>query len=281
MAARIGAAIVGLQLGPLVQDWTARDAILYSLGIGARLPEDLEFVYEGRDGRGPTIEPTLALRAITPMLPPLVEALDIDLRSLLHASQAIDLHRLPNPAGSCTVTRTITGVWDKERAAIVDCVDDVVDSDGPLATARSSWWVRDAGGFGGIRSDPDAATPTALPDRAPDVQHTVHTTREQAALYRLSGDRNPVHIDPAFARESGQPRDVLHGLCTFGLLGHALDRFARTRQRLASIEGRFASPAFPGEDLVIDIWWCDDETALARVSSQHRPVLAPVRATFE
>jgi acyl dehydratase len=250
------------------------------LGIGARLPEDLDFVYEGL---GPRVAAPFPLAATTLALFPLIDALGIDPRVLLHASQAIALHRVPAAAGRATVTRRITGVWDKGRAAIVDVEDAIEDGDGRLATARSAWWVEGAGGFGGERSAPEAAAPPpAIPeDRAPDLRAVVATTAEQAALHRLSGDRNPVHIDPELARAAGQPRPFLHGLCTLGALGHALDKAAGDGRRLASLSGRFTRPVFPGDALVVEAWWSDGaDAAAARVRVGDDVVLAAASATF-
>jgi acyl dehydratase len=279
----IGPGLAGHALDPITYSWTERDTIIYALGIGARVPEELDYVYEGR---GPRVPATFALAAVTLTLPPLVAALSIDLTALLHAAQAIELHRVPAPSGSGTVTRRVTGVWDKGRAALVDCEDVVADEHGPLATARSTWWVAGAGGFGGARSDPSASAPVAVgatpTDRAPNVRHRVQTTAEQAALHRLSGDRNPVHIDPEAARAAGQPRPFLHGLCTLGALGQALDRAAAADgRRLASLAGRFTRPVFPGDTLDLAAWWADDgATALARVDAGGELVLGPVAATF-
>ncbi|QEC50675.1 hypothetical protein FSW04_06895 [Baekduia soli] len=162
----------------------------------------------------------------------------------------------------------------------MDCVDAIGDDDGPLAVARSSWWVEGAGGFGGPRSDPSASAPPVLPERRPDVTLAVATTPEQAALYRLSGDRNPVHIDPEVARAAGQPRPFLHGLCTLGIAGLGMARAAGAGRRLTSLAGRFTSPVFPGDDVTTEVWWTGEDTALARVTSAGTPVIAPVQATF-
>jgi acyl dehydratase len=289
-APEIGPALVGHALPPVAWTWDERDAILYALGIGARLPEDLAFLYEGRggdgagagDAAGPRVAPTFALAAVTLALPPLVAALAIDLRALLHATQSIALHRVPPAHGRATVTRRITGVWDKGRAALVDCEDVIEDAGGPLATARSAWWIAGAGGFGGPRADPATPPAPAPPpqDRAPDVRHQVRTTTQQAALHRLSGDRNPVHIDPELARAAGQPRPFLHGLCTFGALGHALDRAAGPGRRLATLEGRFTRPVFPGDALDVEAWWTGADAAACAVAVGGETVLGPARATF-
>ena len=274
----IGPGLVGHVLDPVEWTWTDHDVMLYALGIGARVPDDLAFVYEGR---GPRVAATFPLAATTLALFPLIDALGIDPRALLHASQAIDLHRAPAVAGRAVVTRRITGVWDKGRAAIVDVQDTIVDAAGPLATARSAWWVEGAGGFGGERSGPAGPAVAAVPqDRAPDLTHVVATTAEQAALHRLSGDRNPVHIDPEVARAAGQPRPFLHGLCTLGVLGHALDTAGRGR--LTSLGGRFVGPVFPGDALVVEAWWVDDGGggAVARVRVGEEVVVGAARGTF-
>ena len=277
----IGPGLVGHALDPIPWEWDDRDVMLYALGIGARLPDDLAFVYEGR---GPLVAAPFPLAATTRALFPLINALGIEVRALLHASQAIALHRVPAAAGRATVTRRITGVWDKGRAAIVDCEDAIEDDGGRLATARSAWWVEGAGGFGGERSAPAAAAPAPppIPDgRVPDVRVVVATTTEQAALHRLSGDRNPVHIDPEMARAAGQPRPFLHGLCTLGALGHALDKAAGDGRRLTSLDGRFTRPAFPGDALTLEAWWLEDgDAAVARVRVGEDVVLGPASATF-
>ena len=277
----IGPAVVGLRLGPVEHRWSPRDAILYSLGIGARLPEDLQFLYERC---GPQVEPTFALTAVNPLLPLFVERLGIDLRRLLHAGQRLTVLRPLTPAGAVSVTRTITGVWDKRAAALIECEDTVLDEGGMLATAASQWWVAGAGDFGGV-SGPDRGhgpnSADALPDRAADVRTAVQTTTEQAALYRLSGDLNPVHIDHGFAVQAGQPRPLLHGLCTFGALGHALgDLTGAGGRRLTELSARFRAPVFPGDRLDIEIWRLDATSVLATVSVAGTMVLGPARASF-
>lgn len=218
----IGPDLVGLELGPVEHRWSASDAILYALGIGARHPRDLELLYERASPNGPRAAPTFALTACTLMLGPLVDALSIDLRHLLHAGQGFEINRVPPARGECLVQRRVVGVSDKGRAAIVECEDLVTDAYGTLASGRSQWWIDGAGGFGGVRDAGGTDAALLLPDRPADVQVSSTTSSEQAALYRLSGDLNPVHVDPQFARAAGQPRAFLHGLCTFGWLASSI-----------------------------------------------------------
>ena len=278
----IGPELAGREIATITYNWDDGDVILYALGIGARLPEDLPFLSEHAPG-GLRVTPTFALAPMTLLLAPLVAALQIDLRALLHAGQAITLHRVPATAGRASVSRRIADVQDKGRAALVVCEDVLADRDGPLATAHSSWWIAGAGGFGGPAARAARVAPVReIPAGRPaDWRATVGTTAEQAALHRLSGDRNPVHIDPEMARAAGQPRPFLHGLCTFGALGHALGRAAGPGRRLASLDGRFTRPVFPGDTLALEAWWASREpAAVARVTVDGAPVLDPVAATF-
>ena len=215
------------------------------------------------------------------MLPPLVARLGIDLRRLLHAGQRLTIVRPLPPEGAAAVTRTITGVYDLRTAALIECEDVVADGDGILATAASQWWLAGAGGFAPSppRGQRRPTTAPAPPARVPDHRCSVQTTTEQAALYRLTGDLNPVHIDPAFAREAGQPGVILHGLCTMGALGHVLHRHASGRC-LADLSARFTAPVFPGDRLDIAIWDTGPGEVVATVSVGDTVVLGPAAATL-
>jgi acyl dehydratase len=294
----INPSIVGLSFGPVEHAWQERDVILYALSIGARYPADLEFLYEGAGGL--RVTPTFGITAITRVLPPMVEALALDPRHLLHAGQEFEITRVPPATGRCWVTRTITGLWDKGAAAIVDCEDLVADDEGTLAVAHSNWWVAGAGGFGGASASPGRARPPTPPAGPPDRSVICQTSSEQAALYRLNGDLNPVHIDPTVATEAGQREPFLHGLCTFGILAFELERCAGPGRRLVSLLGRFTNPVFPGESLRLDLWDTvpddtgpadtrpddtgHDDTApdqrLALVRAGNRTVLGPVAAAY-
>lgn len=273
---RIDADLVGHALEEIEWTWTDRDTMLYALSVGARLPEDLPYLYESL---GPRVAAPYALAGTTLALFPLVDALGIDLKDLLHVSQAVELRRALAPEGRAVVRRKVVGVWDKERAAIVDVEDVVEGDDGVLAVARSSWWVAGAGGFGGERGA--RVGEVVLPTHRPaDHRITIPTSPEQAALHRLAGDRNPVHIDPELARAAGQPRPFLHGLCTLGAVGHALDRLAGGRRRVATLSGRFAQPVFPGDTLFVEAWTDADGATVGRVRVRDAVVVDGVRATY-
>ena len=277
--AMIGPGLIGLELGPLPYEWSRCDAILYAVGIGARHPHDLDLLYEGTTPAGPRVAPTFALTAVARLLAPMVRELGIDRRRLLHAGQSLSIHRVPPADGRCTATRQIIGVRDRGRAALVYCRDRVVDESGILATAKSAWWIAGAGGFTGVWGTTPAFGTDEMPEREPDHRHVSTTSTEQAVIHRLSGDLNPIHIDPAFARAAGQPRAILHGLCTFGWLGRVLDAAAGPARRLEHLEGRFTAPVFPGDELSVEGWWTGED-AVATVSVRDRVVLGRALARF-
>lgn len=266
--------------------WSDRDAILYALSVGARAETDLALLYEG----APEFRtaPTFALAPMAGLVMPMVAELGLELGSLLHAGQALEVHRELPVSGSAVVERRVVEVVDKGRAAIVICRDTV----GEYATGVSTWWVAEPGaaarlaehvgaaeqsapGMPPAAAPPRATPPAALPSHPPDFRDTFATTPEQSALHRLVGDRNPVHIDPALADATGQPRPFLHGLCTFGALGLALQR-ARGR-RLTSLEGRFTAPVFPGDTITFEAW---DDLTTSRAVVAGTTVLGPVAAAF-
>lgn len=179
------------------------------------------------------------------------------------------------------MTGTVTGIYDKGSGALVTSETNAVDPEtgDRLITSRSSVFIRGEGGFGGERGPRDE---WAEPDRAPDHKVTCPTRPEQALLYRLSGDRNPLHSDPAFAARAGFERPILHGLCTYGITGRALLHTVADSDpaRFTSMSGRFSSPVFPGEPLTVSIW-VDGGTALFRtVKDDGTVVIDRGRATF-
>ena len=248
--------LVGVPSEPHLRSWDSKDALLYAVGVGAGLGDplqELEFTTENSEGIEQQVLPTYAvLIAQAPMTRSLG---DFDRAMLVHAEQYFELHRPLPVAGTVSTTSTVTGIYDKGSGALVVTENVAVDSatGEPLVTSRSGAFIRGQGGFGGPRStDP----PWSLPDRAPDHQVVRETRAEQALLYRLSGDRNPLHVDPKFAARGGFSQPILHGLCTYGVTGRALLRVLCDGDpaRFRSMSGRFTRPVLPGEPLTISIW---------------------------
>lgn len=245
--------LVGKPGRPFELTYTWRDCVLYALGVGARLPDELPFLYEQR---GPAVLPTFAVVPSFPAMADVLAQARADFSRVLHGEQSITLHR-PIPAhGKLTTTATITGIYDKGKAALIVVACRTVDAQGThLFDNVSSIFLRGDGGFGGDRGPAprDASPPEG---RAPDFEVTEPTTPEQAALYRLSGDYNPLHIDPAVAGLMGFDRPILHGLCTYGHAGRAVLRHACGGEpaRFRSLSARFSGVVMPGDALTTRGW---------------------------
>ncbi|MFD6155979.1 MaoC/PaaZ C-terminal domain-containing protein [Nocardia sp. NPDC060256] len=266
--------------------WTPSDVQLYQLGLGAGTrwtdPAELRYL----DDRAPQVLPTFA--TVAPTLhetePPRVSfpGIDIDLAKVVHGHQEVEVHRPIPASGKATSTGRITELWDKGSAAVVVQEQTVTGSDGePLWTARSSIFARGEGGFGGERGP---STKSELPDRAPDFDVTTATLPQQALLYRMLGDRNPLHSDPEFARAAGFPAPILHGLCTYGIVcktatDTVLDADA---SRVTGFRARFAGVLYPGETIRTRIWQQDNELTIAAtvVEREDAPVLGDVTLRF-
>ncbi|WP_280316490.1 MaoC/PaaZ C-terminal domain-containing protein [Nocardia wallacei] len=266
--------------------WTPSDVQLYHLGLGAGTrwtdPGELRYL----DDREPQVLPTFATVAHTLRMtdPPKVSfpGVEIDLAKVVHASQEIVTHRPIPAAGKATSTGRISEIWDKGAAAVIVQETTVTGSDGdPLWTARSSIFAKGEGGFGGERGP---STKSELPDRAPDFDVTTPTLPQQALLYRLCGDRNPLHSDPEFARAAGFPNPILHGLCTYGLVCKtATDTVLNSdAARVTGFRGRFAGVLYPGETIRSRIWLDSNELTIAAtvVERENAPVLGDVKLTF-
>lgn len=256
--------------------WTARDVILYALGVGAGA-DDLDLVYEAR---GPRVLPTFAVIPSSGFLPGFVDAVDFELGNLLHGEQSIMLHR-PIPAeGEVESTRRCVAVWDKGTAAVIVWESVSSDADGPLFTTTNASFVRGAGGFGGERGP--SGPRNAPPASAPDVTLDVPTFANQAALYRLSGDLNPMHIDSEMARSFGYERPFLHGLCTYGVVARAVIAALcdGVPERLEAYEARFAGLVYPGDVLSVRVWRTADDEAILDAQTERGPALNAARMRF-
>jgi acyl dehydratase len=247
---------------PIVQTYSERDTILYALGVGiGHDPMDrdaLRYVYED----GLQALPTLAVVLGYPGFWAKDPATGIDWVKLLHGEQSLEL-LAPLPASGTVVgTTRVTAIVDKGagKGALMFSERDIHEqaSGRLLAVSRSVSFMRGDGGFSatGQRSD-DAPPPRAVtPDTPPDHVCELQTRPEAALIYRLSGDTNPVHADPAMARAAGFERPILHGLCSFGVSGHALLKTlcGWNPARLKEIGCRFSSPVYPGETLRVEMW---------------------------
>ncbi|ALJ21877.1 hypothetical protein AOA12_19035 [Microbacterium sp. No. 7] len=244
--------IVGTQHEDPPVRWGRDDAILYALGVGAGSADpcaELEYTTENTPDR-----PQVALPSFPLALGgnPIELLGDVALAQVLHAAQSV---RLPGPfpvAGAATCRTRVDAVHDKGRDALVRMSSALVDlaSGATLAETSTVMYILGGGGFGGERGP---SPRVAEPDRAPDRVVEVATRPEQALLYRLSGDRNPLHSDPRAAAAAGFPRPVLHGLCTFGIVCRTLlaGADAAAFERMTA---RFAAPVVPGETITVRAW---------------------------
>ena len=273
---------VGAELPEVTFSWTASDVALYHLAVGAaRDPLDadgLRYV----DDAAPKVLPTFATVAATfhATQAPTVSfpGIDIDLAKVVHGSQQITAHRPLPPEGKATTRKRIVEVQDKGSAAVIISEGVTVDETGePLWTERSSIFAKGEGGFGGERG---ASSKVAYPDRAPDAILQVPTLPNQALLYRLCGDRNPLHSDPAFAAAAGFPRPILHGLCTYGSVCRAVvdGLLGGEVVAVADFSATFAGVVFPGETLDVAVWDEADRLLVTAsvIERENAPALANV-----
>lgn len=280
MAQPLSTDLVGRSFPPIETSWSSKDVLLYACGVGARPPEDLDFLFEGR---GPKVLPTFGVIAGMRAMGSLFAAgLDIDPMMILHGEQSITCHREIPPDCTARVTGRISELWDKEKAAVLGCEGAVEDDQGPLFTTKAMLFVRGAGGFGGERG-PSTSGKNTPPEREPDHVISDATRNEQAAIYRLSGDRNPLHIDPGFAEQAGFGAPFLHGLCTYGFVGRAIlgSLCGGDPSRFTSLDARFADQVYPGDTIVTKLWVVGDGEATVRAETQTgKTVLSQARTTF-
>jgi acyl dehydratase len=182
---------------------------------------------------------------------------DFDFRMLLHGEQGVTVHG-PIPAeGEVETVSRIVGIYDKGKAAIVrlENTSTYTDSGKPAWSTRFAAFIRGEGGFGESRGD-EIADPPKMPDKAPDHEVTYATRADQALLYRLNGDRNPLHSDPEIAKFAGFDRPILHGLCTYGVTGRALlhELCGSDVAKFGSMDARFSKPVMPGDTLTVKMW---------------------------
>ncbi|WP_335932014.1 MaoC/PaaZ C-terminal domain-containing protein [Streptomyces sp. PTD5-9] len=261
--------------------WGHKDVQLYHLGIGAGSgpggadaavdPGELRYILESRLQVLPSFATVAGTGVVGGLSSP---GVDIDLAAVLHGGQSVRVHRPIPVEGTAVQTSRVAAVYDKGKAAVLVLRTEAEDDEGPLWTNDAQIFVRGEGGFGGERGPSGRSDPTAgEPDHV--VERPVRP--DQALLYRLSGDWNPLHADPEFARRAGFDRPILHGLCTYGMTLKAVTDtvLGGEATRVRSYRTRFAGIVFPGETLRIRMWTGDGRVR-AEVSAVERddaPVL--------
>jgi acyl dehydratase len=268
---------VGSKSEPTRRSWTSKDCLIYALGVGAGAADplaELEFTTENTSDK-----PQRALPTIAVVLGPLGGAFgsigSFNPAMLVHGEQGITLHREIPVEGELEGMSEITGIYDKGKGAVVvtESTTTLVSTGEPLFSTRMSAFIRGEGGWGGDRGPAGGAN--AAPEREPDHTVTVQTRTDQALIYRLSGDRNPLHSDPAFAAMGGFDRPILHGLCTYGFTGRALlhELCGGDPARFKGMDARFSSPVMPGEALTVKAWEDGDGACIFQTCGQDGRVV--------
>ena len=246
---------VGSKGEPAERSWSSKDAILYALGVGAGLDE-LAFTTENTSDTPQRVLPTTAVVLGAGGFGAMATIGTFNPAMLVHGEQSIELFGEIPVEGRVSTVGEIVGIYDKGKGAVVvsESTSTDVATGEVLFKSRMSAFIRGEGGFGGDRGP--SGGQNAAPDRDPDHVVTYQTRPDQALLYRLSGDRNPLHSDPAFAAMGGFDRPILHGLCTYGFTGRALLHAVcgGDPARFRRMDGRFSSPVFPGEALTVEMW---------------------------
>jgi acyl dehydratase len=263
-----------------------KDVMLYALGVGmGRDPMDereLPFVYEKALKVVPTAATVLAAGAGRRAAQNVEQKSGLRVSQLnylmvVHGEQKVELHKPLPTTGSFTATSRTVGAYDKgkDKGAVV--VNETVwtDENGEkVATLTGSTFARGDGGFGGPSEG--APEPHAVPTRKPDISVPIETRPDQALLYRLNGDRNPLHSDPDVAKRAGFPRPILHGLCTYGITCRAVlqEICDYDPEQILSHQARFSAPVFPGDTVTVDLWKDGDMVSFeARVLDRGATVI--------
>ncbi|RYE04495.1 MAG: 3-alpha,7-alpha,12-alpha-trihydroxy-5-beta-cholest-24-enoyl-CoA hydratase [Sphingomonadales bacterium] len=248
------ARVLGTQMPERPFAWSRRDAILYALGVGCGA-DDRRFVYED----GLVCVPSFATVVCNvKMFDP--AALGIDYAGLVHSGQSIELHRPFPPEGEAILSKRVIGLWDRgpERGAVLAVETGVRDaaSGAPIATVINEMMARRNGGFGGSMD----GMPAPAPAHPPEQSRAMPTREDQALIFRLSGDWNPLHADPETARAAGFPGPILHGMCTYALCCRAvIAEFGVAPEQILRHEARFSAPVYPGETVAVGMARRGDE----------------------
>nr|XP_040126385.1 peroxisomal multifunctional enzyme type 2-like [Ictidomys tridecemlineatus] len=254
------AGAIGYKLPSFSSAYMEMETIMYALGVGASVkdPKDLKFVYEGSSYFSclPTFGVIIAQKSMMGGGLADIPGLSINFAQVLHGEQYLELYKPLPRSGKLKCEAVVADVLDKGSGAVI--LMDVYSYSGKelIYYNQFSLFLVGSGGFGGKRTSEKLKVALDVPSRSPDAVLRDTTSLNQAALYRLSGDWNPLHIDPNFASLAGFEKPILHGLCTFGFSArHVLQQFADNDvSRFKAIKTRFAKPVYPGQTLQTEMW---------------------------
>jgi acyl dehydratase len=270
---------VGAVSQPGRSSWTSKEALLYALGVGAGQTDptgfELEFTTENSQNVQQRVLPTFPVIVAMGGGAGLPSWGDFDFHMLLHGEQGVTVHGPIPPDGDIEIVSRIVGIYDKGKAAVIRLENTAtyVDTGKPAFTTRFAAFIRGEGGFGESRGD-EIPDPPKAPERAPDHETSYATRTDQALLYRLNGDRNPLHSDPEIAKFAGFERPILHGLCTYGFTGRALlhTLCGSDVAKFKSMDARFSKPVMPGDVLTVKMW-IDGNAAIFQTVNQDGVVV--------
>lgn len=269
---------VGKTLKPITFEYKPRDVIIYALGVGCG-PDELEFCYEN----GLKVLPTFAVIPAFNVMAGMIRMLKVNPMMILHGEQRIEIHNPIPTAATLTTEGKLSHIWDKGKGAVVGVEAITKDKDGKhIFTNIFSMFARGAGGFGGERGPSgDVNVP---PDREPDFAVDYTIPLNQGLIYALSGDINPLHRDPKFAKMAGYDKPILHGLCTYGHVGRAIlhNLCGSDPDKFKSFEVRFKGAVYPGDTVTVQIWKDGDGKAIVQAVTQKGDVaLGNAAVTYE
>jgi acyl dehydratase len=271
---------VGSVSAPGDRSWDHKDALLYAIGVGAGQTDptgfELEFTTENSQDVQQKVLPTFPVIVGMAGGGGMPSFGDINWAMLVHGEQRVEVYG-PIPAeGTITSQTRVVGIYDKGSGAlaVMETESTYKDSGKPAFKTRFGAFIRGEGGFGESRGEELPTRPKA-PDTKPSHEVTYATRTDQALLYRLSGDRNPLHSDPSFAKLAGFPKPILHGLCTYGVTGRALLHAlcGSDPAKFKVMDARFSKPVYPGDTLTVKIWEDGPGKAIFQTVTQEGTVV--------
>ena len=278
--------ILDQKTAPRTFSYDDKDVMLYALGVGMARDQmnetELAFVYEKNLKVIPTAATVLAsgMRGAAgpaPEMPAGHRPSQINFLMVVHGEQKVELHKPLRASGTYTAQGRTVGAYDKGAGKGAVIINETVWTDEKgekVATLTSSTFARGDGGFGGPSEG--APEPHVVPTRAPDISVDFDTRDDQALLYRLNGDRNPLHSDPEVAKKAGFDKPILHGLCTYGITCRAIlqEVVNFDPDQIYSHQARFSAPVIPGDTITVDIWKDGKNISFeARVKARNATVI--------